>query len=252
MGIVRSISFLGIVCIVYLLSLFANLKSPDWNGWLGFLGSMFGSIVAIGGVYWQVNRTIKNDKELVFSQSRPFFIVKLELVLTDFNMRYYYQRFERDGVEQRVQERLKSMRSSQDEIPVLTINNVSEKTMMAVQIELELKNESREIYKVNRIGVNQKISILTQKIKNELDSDDGDIYSLKERLSEIINDVKFVNVCYTTEVREQIKLVFAFNNSSLEYLPQKKQIENHGDKLSKEEYDSSGFEESPYQILLED
>jgi len=63
MGIVRSILFFGIVCIVYLLSLFANLKSPDWDGWLGFFGSIFGSIIAILGVYWQVSVQAKKAKE---------------------------------------------------------------------------------------------------------------------------------------------------------------------------------------------
>lgn len=46
------------------------------DGWLGFWGSYLGSIVAIGGVYWQVNKELKANQAELRENKRQFEISK--------------------------------------------------------------------------------------------------------------------------------------------------------------------------------
>lgn len=50
---------------------FDSLSNADDSAWLGFWGGYLGSIVAVGGVYWQVNR----EKEENIKAARPIFTI---------------------------------------------------------------------------------------------------------------------------------------------------------------------------------
>ncbi|WP_436702721.1 hypothetical protein [Lactiplantibacillus plantarum] len=177
MGIVRSISFFGIVCIVYLLGLFANLKSPDWDGWLGFFGSILGSIIAILGVYWQVSVQAKkskedaekqqnllreqldNEKENQYRQARPFFLVSQEEI--NYGKEYEGSMYRKvmvkgeDPVDAMMLDDLSlgfhlyvsdKANSFSVQVPqhYLIINNVSTKNMYAVKVLVNYDTQSQD------------------------------------------------------------------------------------------------------------
>ncbi|USZ61391.1 hypothetical protein NHN12_03095 [Lactiplantibacillus plantarum] len=253
MGIVRSISFFGIVCITYLLSLFANLNSPDWDGWLGFFGSIFGSIIAILGVYWQVSvqakkakedakqqqdllrKQLNNEKENQYRQARPFFIVSKELI----------------DPQERNKESISCIYSTfyRSEVPYsilglthIVINNVSKRDMYAVKVLVSTSTDdnfkqefqkyssaaalkSDEFYKscisIDKIAANEKVGLLF------------DHY----------NEIEQVWIWYITEMRESIKLYFENENGGLIYRPDEKRLENQ-QKDGSANYDLSDFEET--------
>ncbi|NYA66039.1 hypothetical protein HZI56_02530, partial [Lactobacillus salivarius] len=63
-----------------------NIFSND--SWLGFWGSYLGAIIAVVGVWWQTNKTIENEKELMFSNARPFFNLTIERKVPELGKLY--------------------------------------------------------------------------------------------------------------------------------------------------------------------
>lgn len=54
----------------YLMNFLFGWSSGDTNGWLGFLGAYFGAIIAVGGVYWQVNKSFEHEHEKELNGAR--------------------------------------------------------------------------------------------------------------------------------------------------------------------------------------
>ncbi|MBL1057015.1 hypothetical protein JEM51_11485 [Ligilactobacillus agilis] len=95
-----------------------NLSNGSNDGWLGFWGGYLGSIIAIAGVWWQTNKTIKNEKELMFSQKRPYIVIQ-ESIIQNAKVSDVYVKKNHVGYE--------------DE-PVIVIKNLSNNPMFSVKL----------------------------------------------------------------------------------------------------------------------
>jgi len=214
----------------------ANLSFGSPGDWLGFWGGYLGAIVAIGGVYWQVNRTIKNDREQMFSQSRPFFILKMEDTCSK-EISYYFYNYDVDGVSLGI----KQVIGDGQTIPCFVINNVSQKNMMAVKVVLEHSGEDNTCVYIDKILAGSKVKLLPKAISDSLIG----CMSLDKVTSDVISKGDKIRIYFTTEVREKVKLEFEVaDNFRITYNRDDRLIENHGQRISKEEYNSSGFIES--------
>ncbi|WP_455428857.1 hypothetical protein [Lactiplantibacillus pentosus] len=253
MYIIQNIIPVIVLFIVYILSLFFNLAPADWNGWLGFAGSIAGSAIAIYGVYWQVKKgseqskddaqeqikllqkQISQEKEMNFSFSRPFFLIdQREIDLQKTRPVFWAER--------------KPSLAYMTQVPtyyhlnLLEIHNVSDKAMLAIKVEVRFANETVGKIWIPRISSNSSVNIA---FNTALDDMSGNIYANvwpKHPLT-MINKVE---VNFTTEIREKIKLVFSdeLSNGKLKYQRELKRIENKGDLI--EDYDTSEFDRAFY------
>ena len=115
-----------------------NVFGSD-DGWLGFWGGYLGAIVAIVGVWWQTNKTIKNEKELMFSQKRPY------IVLRELNV---------DKVDKIYGSEVCTLA---DNFQILAIKNLSNQPFFSVKI---LFDEEKSPIVIDRINENDNIGIV--------------------------------------------------------------------------------------------
>ncbi|HIS18869.1 MAG TPA: hypothetical protein IAC02_09725 [Candidatus Coprovivens excrementavium] len=185
------ITFTGI-CIVLLIMIIINFGMDWWifdklgngsdDGWLGFWGGFLGAIFAVVGVWWQTNKTIKNEKELMFSQKRPYII--LQELSTDKVDEVY-------GI---------SNCDLKDKFQILVIKNLSNQPFFSVKIVL---NDQGSPVIIDRIDKNKDIGILVnsvdvnklQKAERNLKEsvavkDKGNLYKPKQLYDKSIKDIK--------------------------------------------------------------
>nr|DAZ49242.1 MAG TPA: hypothetical protein [Caudoviricetes sp.] len=146
------ITFTGI-CIVLLIMIIINFGMDWWifdklgngsdDGWLGFWGGFLGAIFAVVGVWWQTNKTIKNEKELMFSQKRPYIILQ-ELSADKVDEVY--------GI---------SNCDLKDKFQILVIKNLSNQPFFSVKIVL---NDQGSPVIIDRIDKNKDIGILVNSV----------------------------------------------------------------------------------------
>lgn len=266
-----------------------NVFGSD-DGWLGFWGGYLGAIVAIVGVWWQTNKTIKNEKELMFSQKRPY------IVLRELNV---------DKVDKIYGSEVCTL---DDNFQVLAIKNLSDQPFFSVKI---LFDEEKSPIVIDRINENDNIGIVVnskdvrrlQKAKEKLLKSfqthmKGDLHENKRWYDEAVkeieetfseykmdfdkldlqknasnvddnefrifslfyrkdnkfdnyitkitkqNTVEQVTIYFTTTVREKVKLVFKKEKGNYKYQKQKTKLENKGENISEDEYDTSNLYES--------
>ncbi|MCW6134474.1 hypothetical protein [Lactiplantibacillus plantarum] len=253
MKIVQIIFFGGVGLFIYLVSLFTRLSPADWNGWLGFFGSLLGSIIAILGVYWQATKQNKlsqkqlnNEKESQYRQARPFFLVSQEnvnfrnLLIDEFEKKQMME--ESDYVTTVMNldawgkynvyltEDIDSDLVYEQSINYLVIRNVSTKNMYAVRVFVSsAKNNDKKISD-NSIQLNDSMnqensSGNTKSISINKIAANSDAYLLFTNENRHINQVW---VWYITEIRESIKLYFKDKDGEhgLEYQSDAKLIGN--------------------------
>lgn len=185
------ITFTGI-CIVLLIMIIINFGMDWWifdklgngsdDGWLGFWGGFLGAIFAVVGVWWQTNKTIKNEKELMFSQKRPYII--LQELSTDKVDEVY-------GI---------SNCDLKDKFQILVIKNLSNQPFFSVKIVL---NDQGSPVIIDRIDKNKDIGILVNSVDvNKLQEternlkesvavkDKGNLYEPKQLYDKSIKDIK--------------------------------------------------------------
>lgn len=109
------------------------------DGWLGFWGGFLGAILAVVGVWWQTNKTIKNEKELMFSQKRPYIILQ-ELSADEVDKVY--------GI---------SNCDFQNKFQVLVIKNLSNQPFFSIKVVLD--DQDNPVI-IDRIDKNKNIGIL--------------------------------------------------------------------------------------------
>lgn len=119
---------------------FDKFANGSKDGWLGFLGGFLGSIIAILGVWWQTNKTIMNEKELMFSQKRPYII--LQLLSPDKVDEVY-------GIEKC---------DLNSEFQLLAIKNLSNQPFFSIKIIFNDDNSNSVI--IDRIDENMRIGII--------------------------------------------------------------------------------------------
>lgn len=141
------------ICIVLLIMIIINFGMNWWifdelgngsdDGWLGFWGGFLGAILAVVGVWWQTNKTIKNEKELMFSQKRPYIILQ-ELSADKVDEVY--------GI---------SNCNLKDKFQILVIKNLSNQPFFSVKIVL---NDQGSPVIIDRIDKNKDIGILVNSV----------------------------------------------------------------------------------------
>ena len=141
------------ICIVLLIMIIINFGMNWWifdelgngsdDGWLGFWGGFLGAILAVVGVWWQTNKTIKNEKELMFSQKRPYIILQ-ELSADKVDEIY--------GI---------SNCDLKDKFQILVIKNLSNQPFFSVKIVL---NDQGSPVIIDRIDKNKDIGILVNSV----------------------------------------------------------------------------------------
>lgn len=193
----------------------------DWGAsLLGFWGATIGAIIGITGVWWQVNRTRDNTKELKFSQGRPFFIITVRKEMFLKNKLYVAKGHEyQKEVEKKISKNIRHKNYEN----ILSINNVSNKDMYAVKVLLEKDDNTVVRFHINSVAKHSEINILDTDLEKD------------------INCILKIKIYYVTELRERIKLVFSNNGGNITYLKKERMIENHGKKVDETEYKSSGF-----------
>ena len=123
--------------------IFDKLGNGSDDGWLGFWGGFIGAILAVVGVWWQTNKTIKNEKELMFSQKRPY--ITLQELSADKVDEVY-------GI---------NNCDLKDKFQILVIKNLSNQPFFSVKIVL---NDQVSPVIIDRIDKNKDIGILVNSI----------------------------------------------------------------------------------------
>ena len=119
--------------------IFDKFGNGSDDGWLGFWGGFLGAIFAVVGVWWQTNKTITNEKELMFSQKRPYIILQ-ELSADEVDKVY--------GI---------SNCDFQNKFQVLVIKNLSNQPFFSIQVVLD--DQDNPVI-IDRIDKNKNIGIL--------------------------------------------------------------------------------------------
>ncbi|BBM22857.1 hypothetical protein [Lactiplantibacillus pentosus] len=270
MEIVQILLFWRFGLFIYLVSLFTSLQPADWNGWLGFFGSLLGSIIAILGVYWQVSVQAKkakedaekqqnllreqldNEKENQYRQARPFFLVYEEEI-------DYIKELSTSIGQKAISEGKDlldevcfgdhslgfhlyiSDKADSDSVEgpqhYLIINNVSTKNMYAVKVFVTKKYDNG-FEELDDSSYKEYDTISINKI-----GAGEKVLLLFGNNNEAINQV---SIWYITEIRESIKLYFRDKGSGLVYESKYKRLENQQESSIRKQasYDLTGFKES--------
>lgn len=234
------IEWITIICLVLapiviaMLLPIINFSNGSDDGWLGFWGGYLGAIIAIVGVWWQTNKTIKNEKESMFSNARPFFNLTVERDTLNFGKLYV---------------------TSDEEIELgrkviyLKIDNFSNKLMMKVVLKIYTKDGRTDKISIGRIEGGESIQIAP--------SWTHDIYKMSITDSEFNElDLKIKKICvyFTTEKGERLKLYFKNINGNIENIDSEKIVEsnatkNNLNKLNEEYSNNEVFKESKMRLL---
>ena len=212
-----------------------NIFSND--SWLGFWGSYLGAIIAVVGVWWQTNKTIENEKELMFSNARPFFNLTIERKVPELGKLY-------------VCEKTSEIKVGRKNI-YLKINNFSNKLMMKVVLKIYTEDKKIDQINIGRIEGGKSIQIATSQffdINNK---------NLNEKeFNEIKPDMKEIDIYFTTEKRERVKLSFRNIDGKIEGVDGEKIIKSKAakdnlNKLNNEYNKDEFFKESEIVELKE-
>lgn len=212
------------------------VKNVVNENWLGFWGGYFGAVVGVFGIFWQVDKTIKSEKENQFRMSRPFFIIRgieSNMNLVE-NKNKYYTALKYDGDPEGIKLAKYVVSHEKYNMGSIEINNISNKIMMAVIINLEFEGDnSNQKSNIERIKPGTLIHIID---KNDvLNSGKGDAYRSKMP--------KGLTIQFTTELREKIQLHFSCSDGIFKY--DSKILENKCSKKEKKkinnDYDINSF-----------
>lgn len=219
------ITFTGI-CIVLLIMIIINFGMDWWifdklgngsdDGWLGFWGGFLGAIFAVVGVWWQTNKTIKNEKELMFSQKRPYIILQ-ELSADKVDEIY--------GI---------SNCDLKDKFQILVIKNLSNQPFFSVKIVL---NDQGSPVIIDRIDKNKDIGILVNSVDvnklQEANKNLGESFQVQDEFD--LNSFKNLY----DESLERIQKIFDKYNQHFENLGLLKNARTANDNQFRNEYISS-------------
>ncbi|KZU26966.1 prophage Lp1 protein 35 [Lactiplantibacillus plantarum] len=268
---------LGLQLVMWLLS-FGMFNIGTDDGWLGFWGGYLGALIAIGGVYWSVNKQLISDKESTYRVSRPFFIVNLEKLKSLGELK-------KKASEVYVS---KDVTDTKKANSAMCINNVSSKNMYAVKVIVEYEKsekslddkegqsgsqtdtQKKDLFKNmfkyfvdtqnSKLEFYKKNSKIPKKNPNVSEDEMENLkasYSNAISIDKIAADQKvilcFTNkninkvwIWYTTEIRESIKLYFSKNTEKkhtdkqeLIYRKEDHLLENQLEQKNPKRYDSN-------------
>lgn len=231
----------------------ANKCSGSDDGWLGFWGGYLGAVIAIGGVYWSVNKQLRGDKEGTYRMSRPFFIVNLKKHLVKTSEIYASN----------------DVTNITNANSFMCINNVSSKNMYAVKVIVEgynlLDRKQKSKTPTDCFKQTFKYFLDPQKGNFKFYNKDGEeIFptepeNLETSYANAISidkiaagqrvilcfpnkNISAVWIWYTTEIRESIKLYFSISDKNTRELIYRKDdhlLENQLEWKNEGKYDSN-------------
>lgn len=177
---------------------FLDKANPD--GWLSF----FGSIIAVGGVYYQVHRDIKNERELQFSLNRPYVV----LAKTDtYSNEKIFMPEELYNVENFGFSRNKVLAASRK----ISLKNLSDNLLMSVKIVINYSDGYKENIMVDRIERNTTLLFIPGSAQiAQLNKNINDVEKLlksrndieKKELEDILNNFQVEDEELNEFVRE--------------------------------------------------
>lgn len=254
--VISAISFLTIPCVMALLmqTFFRNIGGGTDDGWLGFWGGYLGAIIAVIGIYVQINserkqseeeakkqikllnQQLSDEKENQYRQERPFFLISFKTISSK-NPDDKGMNGERVYCSDNYLDRKRSPDNRNIDDALISLNNVSKKDMYAVKI-LSTEEEYKSIK--NHPEACSSVSI------NKISAN-----SIAYMLFGDVENIKWISVWYITEIRESIKLYFKVTDVGFEYKACLKEIENQqqGNKKTAS-YDITGFLESDTESYL--
>lgn len=212
---------------------------------LNFWGTYLAAVIAIGGIYWQVNRELRNSKEQEFNVARAFFLLnhKIESISTDSKI-YFTDKTEDFNYKKDV---------GGKRLPFIVINNISDKPMLAIEIKIQ-SSEIEELCSISKIDKNEMIYLFSFGTEVAYDIATKAVMSYEEsenrnsKINKALDNIVNITIFYTTELREKIKLVYKFDKAKEEFDYSRKYIESRGEDLNGE-YNLSSFRESKYELL---
>lgn len=213
--------------------------------------------------------SLKEDKESQFRISRPFFVLKessLPIILGNQNQYYLSEKLKNSSKD--VAEYFSDTMTKENIVSTIDICNLSIKRMMAVYVEIHYFNGKTDDFRVDIIDsketahlisfsgiekyISDKLSYLNDGEDFNMDNLNSDLFKedvfdeapSKKRIEKLNlkiekavkenfdSSVKKIDIFFTTELREKIKLVFASEDGQLVYKENCKVLENkdHDDK----------------------
>jgi len=273
--------FLGII----LRQPFTNINNGSDDGWLGFWGGYFGSIIAIVGVGWTVVEGRKNldnslmdqhqemirnldaEKESQFRIARPFFVLRIEnhpLYSEEKVHRYVLSENTKLNAES-LYDLLEKGKLNNNDLKTIDISNLSKRLMMAVQVNVYY-SEDEYIFKIDQINDGETVHLISleeeQKYSKEQTFDvpnpiaeeinklstpevKQDQTENKKFISKSISSPTKVDIYFTTELREKIKLPFDVDNDEVTYVKEHRILGNKNNesdlKKLDEDYKTDNF-----------
>lgn len=266
--LLMAVVFIALISILIEIGLNLIPGAGSNDGWLGYWGGIVGAIVAIYGVYWQVNKQatqskkdadaqtdllneqLTNEKENQYRQARPFFLLSQQRANADFSVNGYGIYTDKSGNDIYLEEDAivpsNLVITSDTEINYLEIDNVSNKDMYAVKVFFSENSDDtfmsdfHKYVSLSNMGESQKkfydngMSIAKIKANQKCDFVIGSVKA------------KRVWVWYVTELRESIKLFFEDEGIGLTYKSENKLLENQ-QNIEKEENNPATYELSDFK-----
>lgn len=217
------------------ITLFDSLSSADNSAWLGFWGGYLGSIVSIGGIYWQVNRELRGAKELDLNSARALVLIKKKYENLTGNV-YCTNAFENKNNIFGVQ------------LPFFEIENISANLMSAVKIIIEYNDGTSEECSIKRIVGGEHFSIVTSYTEKALEMMRKRLKTVEESKKREENcknlglrQIAKVKIYYCTSKQEKMLVVFKTKGNLIYKDPYVKKYKDNNDELS---YNLNNFSES--------
>lgn len=230
---------------------FVNSRSKaDDSAWLGFWGGYLGSIIAIGGVYWQVHREIHNSKEIQYKDVRPIFILDImngsKRNEKDEPIEYNTKPIEFPAYVSKNCCKLCSYRfgwceDSSIDLPYIQLKNISDNPMLAIQIKLIWNSCTKELFTINRLNANSNMSLLntyTYKYYCETQIENIPPLNIKP------DNPEYIELYYLTSRNEKTFMRFKINDGYEVPNIVEKKLEGKGDHFSQCEYQIDNSVES--------
>ena len=225
-------------------------SKADDSAWLGFWGGYLGAVIAIGGVYWQVHREIRNSKEIQYKDVRPIFILDImngsKHYEKDGPIEYNTKPLEYPAYVSEKCCKLCAYRfgwceDSSIDLPYIQLKNISDNPMLAIQIKLIWNGNTKESFTINRLNANSNMSLLntyTYKYYIEMQTENTPPLNIKP------DNPEYIELYYLTSQNEKIFMKFKVNSGYKVPNLVEKRLEGKGDHFNLSEYQIDNSVES--------
>lgn len=238
------------------LSFVNSWSRADDSAWLGFWGGYLGSLISVGGVYWQVRKELANNNENQYKEARPIFMLNIMDGLRswesggpiDYNiMPVSLPAYVSKDCCIKCKYRFGWCKDSSIALPYIQLVNISENPMLAIKIDLIWSNKSSESFYINRISSDSDISLVstfTYRYYN-----DYHVNHIPQSKIEL-DKLEYIKIYYLTAQNEKTFMKFKVKEGYQIPTLIEKRLEGKGDSFSLDEYQIDNFVENK-KILTE-